>query len=94
MLIKFTDVSGYPIYINPEYVVAVREEKHFGRPGVGSTDEYRDTLVLTTKGDFNVQDALGDVAGAIDQASKELLALKSAGAPSDDSSRVPDTSVG
>jgi hypothetical protein len=69
MLIEFKDVSGSPVYINPHYVIAVREEKHFGRPGVGSSNEYRDTLILTTKGDFNVEDPLDVVAREIDRAS-------------------------
>jgi hypothetical protein len=85
MLIKFTDVDGSPVHINPQYVIALREEKHFGRPGVGASKEYRDTLILTTKGDFNVQDSLDVVAGEINRASKEMLDLK----PSD---AVPDPS--
>jgi len=76
MLIEFRDVDGSPVFINPQYVIAVREEKHFGRPGVGASNEYRDTLILTTKGDFNVQDALDIVAREINRASKEMLELK------------------
>lgn len=75
MLIEFRDVDGSPVYINPQYVIAVREERHFGRPGVGASNEYRDTLILTTKGDFNVQDSLDSVAREIDRASKEMLEL-------------------
>jgi hypothetical protein len=73
MLVEFKDANGSPIYINPRYVIAVREEKHFGRPGVGASSEYRDTLILTTKGDFNVQDALDTVAREINRASREIL---------------------
>jgi hypothetical protein len=49
VLLEFKDVNGSPVYTNPQWVIAVREEKHFGRPGVGTSNEYRDTLVLTTK---------------------------------------------
>lgn len=73
MLIEFRDANGSPVYINPRYVIALREEKHFGRPGVGANSEYRDTLILTTKGDFNVQDPLATVAQEINRASKGLL---------------------
>ena len=76
MLIQFRDVNGSPVYINPQFVIAVREEKHFGRPGVGASNEYRDTLILTTKGDFNVQDSLDVVAREINQASKHMLGLE------------------
>ena len=55
MLIEFSDGNGTPVYINPQYVIAVREEKHFGRPGVGAGSEYRDTLILTTR--YRVQRA-------------------------------------
>jgi hypothetical protein len=71
MLIKFTEANGSPVYINPRYVIALREERHFGRPGVGTSDEYRDTLILTTKGDFNVRDPLDVVAAEIDRAPDE-----------------------
>jgi hypothetical protein len=71
MLVPFKDIDGSPIYINPEYVIAVREEKHFGRPGVGPSKEYRDTLILTTKGDFNVQDPIDAVAGGLARAKEE-----------------------
>jgi hypothetical protein len=73
MLIEFRDANGSPVYINPRYVIALREEKHFGRPGVGASKEYRDTLILTTKGDFNVQDPLASVARAMNEASGETL---------------------
>jgi hypothetical protein len=78
MLIEFRDANGSPIYINPHYVIALREEKHFGRPGVGTSDEYRDTLILTTKGDFNVRDPLDVVAREISRALKETLDLQGA----------------
>ena len=84
MLIEFKDANGSPIYINPQYVIAVREEKHFGRPGVGSDSESRDTLILTTKGDFNVQDPLADVAREINRVSREILELKLSDTPGSD----------
>jgi hypothetical protein len=84
MLIEFKDANGSPIHINPQYVIAVREEKHFGRPGVGSDNEYRDTLILTTKGDFNVRDALADVAREINRVSREILELKPNDTPGSD----------
>ena len=28
MLIEFRDANGSPVYINPQYVIALREEKH------------------------------------------------------------------
>ncbi len=68
MLVQFSDRNGSPLYINPQSVIAVREEKHFGRPGVGANDEYHDTLVLTTKGDFNVQDSPDAVVREINRA--------------------------
>jgi len=71
MLIQFKEANGSAVYINPHYVIALREERHFGRPGVGTSDEYRDTLILTTKGDFNVQEPLDVVAREIDRASEE-----------------------
>jgi hypothetical protein len=73
MLIQFTDGNGTPIYVNPQYVIAVREEKHFGRPGVGSEAEYRDTLVLTTKYEFNVQEPPDAVVREVNRASLEML---------------------
>lgn len=91
MLIEFKDVNGSPVYINPQYVIAVREEKHFGRPGVGTSNEYRDTLILTTKGDFNVQDPLDSVAREINRASKELLDLRPTDVPASVVPLPPDT---
>jgi hypothetical protein len=73
MLIQFSDSNGRPVYINPQYVIAVREEKHFGRPGVGSGDEYRDTLVVTTKHEFNVQEPPDAVVREVNRASMEML---------------------
>jgi hypothetical protein len=79
MLIEFSDGHGTPVYINPQYVIAVREEKHFGRPGVGAGSEYRDTLILTTKYECNVQDPPDAVVRELNRASLEMLkALKSA----------------
>jgi hypothetical protein len=81
MLIKFSDTNGSPLYINPRYVVAVREEKHVGRPGVAADSEYRDTRILTTEADFNVQEAPDDVVRELNRAEKEMLgALKPASA--------------
>lgn len=91
MLIEFRDVNGSPVYINPQYVIALREEKHFGRPGVGTSNEYRDTLILTTKGDFNVQDPLDIVAREINRAFKEMLDLKLADAAASVVPQPPDT---
>lgn len=91
MLIEFRDVNGSPVYINPQYVIALREEKHFGRPGVGTSNEYRDTLILTTKGDFNVQDPLDIVAREINRAFKEMLDLKPADVPANVVPQPPDT---
>ena len=68
MLIQFTSQTGSPVYINPDFIIAVREEKHFGRPGVGEKNSYSDTLILTTKGDFNVQEALDVVAREVNEA--------------------------
>jgi hypothetical protein len=90
MLIEFRDANGSPVYINPRYVIALREEKHFGRPGVGTSKEYRDTLILTTKGDFNVQDPLDVVAREINRASGEMLDPKPADAPAGVVARSPD----
>jgi hypothetical protein len=68
MLIQFSDGNGTPVYVNPRYVIAVREAKHSGRPGIGSDAEYRDTLILTTKYEFNVQEAPDEVAAAVNRA--------------------------
>jgi hypothetical protein len=68
MLVNFTSANGSPIYLNPRYIIAICEEKHFGRPGVGTSDGYVDTLVMTTKGDFNVQETLADAALAVNAA--------------------------
>jgi hypothetical protein len=73
MLIRFSDHNGDPVFINPQYVIAVREEKHFGRPGVGSDAEYRDTLILTTKCEFNVQEPPDVVASEVNRMSLEML---------------------
>ena len=81
MLIEFRDVNGSAVYINPHYVIAVREEKHFGRPGVGSSKEFRDTLILTTKGDFNVQDPLDTVARELNRAFEAARDSKSTNLP-------------
>jgi len=81
MLIEFSAGKGTPVYINPQYVIAVREEKHFGRPGVGAGSEYRDTLILTTRYEFNVQDPPDAVVRELNRASREMLsALESADA--------------
>ena len=40
MLIESRDANGSPVHTNPQYVIALREEKHFGRPGVGTSNEY------------------------------------------------------
>jgi hypothetical protein len=72
MLIRFTTTqTGSPVYINPRYIIAVREEKHFGRPGVGEKNEYSDTLILTTKGDFNVRESLDEVARQVNAIGEE-----------------------
>ncbi len=91
MLIEFRDANGSPVYINPQYVIALREEKHFGRPGVGTSNEYRDTLILTTKGDFNVQDPLDVAAREINRASREMLDLKPTDAPASVVTQPTDT---
>ena len=62
----------------------MREEKHSGRPGVGSDNEYRDTLIQTTNGEFNVQDPLADVAREINRVSREILELKLSDTPGSD----------
>ena len=64
MVIQFTTQTG-TIFVNPDYIVAVREDKHFGRPGVGEKNMYSDTLIQTTKGDFNVQETPEAVAAAV-----------------------------
>ena len=90
MLIEFRDPNGSPLYINPQYIIAVREDKHFGRPGVGESSEYRDTRILTTKGDFNVQDPLDDVVREVNRVSTEMLEpLKPADAGDDTGDDVP-----
>jgi hypothetical protein len=73
MLIQFSDHNGAPVYVNPQYVIAVREDKHSGRPGVGSDAEYRDTLILTTKYEFNVQEPPDVVAREVNSMSLEML---------------------
>jgi hypothetical protein len=65
MLIQFTDSGDRPVFVNPQFVIAVREDKHFGRPGVGSESEYRDTLIVMTRCEFNVKEPLEEVAAAI-----------------------------
>ena len=69
MLVQFSDAGGTPVYVNPRYVIAVREQKHSGRPGVGSDAEYRDTLILTTRHEFNVQEPPDAVARELNRAS-------------------------
>jgi hypothetical protein len=76
MLIEFSADNGTPVYVNPQFVIAVREAKHSGRPGVVSDAEYRDTLILTTKYEFNVQDPPDVVVRELNRASQEM-----AGAP-------------
>ncbi len=71
MLIELHDGDGTPVYINPRYVIAVREETHRGRPGVASEGEYRDTLVMTTKHEFNVRETPDVVARELARASRE-----------------------
>lgn len=71
MLIRFTTRNGSPLYINPEHIISVCEDKHFGRPGFGKDTEYSDTRILTTKGDFNVQEAPQDVAAQVNSAASE-----------------------
>lgn len=73
MLIQFSDANGTPIFVNPRYVIAVREDKHSGRPGVGADAEYRDTLIMTTKYEFNVQEPPDVVTAAIGRAMREVL---------------------
>ena len=71
MLIMFSDAGGAPVYVDPRYVIAVRQQKHFGRPGVGSDSEYSDTLILTTKYEFNVQEPPEVVVRELNRASFE-----------------------
>jgi hypothetical protein len=71
MLVQFTDANGSPVYVNPQYVIAVREDKHFGRPGVGPESEYRDTLIVMSRCEFNVQESLEAVAREIGRAAEE-----------------------
>jgi hypothetical protein len=68
MLVELTTQDGSPLYINPGHVVAVCEEKHFGRPGVGQAAEYRDTLIVTTRGSFNARESPADVALHVNRA--------------------------
>lgn len=68
MLVAFTTHEGVPLWVNPRYVVAVCEDKHYGRPGVARTDEYSDTLIVTTKGEFNVQEEPAAVARLLNEA--------------------------
>lgn len=69
MLIEFSDTGGAPVHIDPRFVIAVREQKHSGRPGIGSDTEYSDTLILTTRYEFNVQEPPGVVVGRLNRAS-------------------------
>jgi hypothetical protein len=73
MLIEFKDGDGTPLFVNPQFIIAVREVKHFGRPGVSSESEYRDTLILTTRGEFNVRETPDAVAREVNRASLEML---------------------
>lgn len=75
MLIEFSDAGGTPVYIDPRYVIAVREQKHFGRPGIGTDAEYSDTLILTTKFEFNVQEPPEVVVRELNRASREADGL-------------------
>jgi hypothetical protein len=79
MLIRFSDGNGAPVHINPQYVIAVREQKHFGRPGVASDTEYHDTLIVTTKHEFNVREETEDVVRELNRASLEMLRAQGAG---------------
>lgn len=80
MLIQFSDGNGTPVFINPRYVIAVREDRHSGRPGIGSDAEYRDTLILTTKYEFNVREAPDVVAAEVGRA---VLSAPAAGGRAD-----------
>ena len=90
MLIQFKDGNGAPVYINPQYVIAVREEKHFGRPGVGSGGEYRDTLILMAKHEFNVQDPPDAVVREVNLASLEMLRALEGGDAGRDAVQPPE----
>lgn len=68
MLVEFTTKEGSALYVNAQHVVAVYEDRHFGRPGVGQAAEYRDSRIVTTEGEFNVQEPLTDVARRIGEA--------------------------
>jgi hypothetical protein len=94
MLIQFSDSNGAPVYVNPQYVIAVREEKHFGRPGVGTDAEYSDTLILTTKYEFNVQDPPDAVVREVNRASRELLGDASQAGGGPEQIRPPDEESG
>ena len=72
MLIQFTDTNGSPVYVNPRHVIAVREQKHFGRPGIASDTEYHDTLIQTTKHDLNVREEPDAVARELNRALEEI----------------------
>jgi hypothetical protein len=78
MLIQFSDGNGAPVYINPQYVIAVREQKHFGRPGVASDTEYHDTLIVTTKHEFNVREGPESVVRELNRGSLEMLRAQGA----------------
>jgi hypothetical protein len=84
MLIEFSDAGGTPVYIDPRYVIAVREQKHFGRPGVGTDTEYSDTLILTTKFEFNVQEPPDAVVRELNRASREAGGPGPAGSDGED----------
>jgi hypothetical protein len=77
MLIRFSDGNGTPVHINPHYVIAVREQKHFGRPGVASDTEYHDTLIVTTKHEFNVREKPEDVVRELNRGFLEMLRAQS-----------------
>ena len=94
MLVEFRDANGSPVYINPQHVIAVREEKHFGRPGVGSGGEYRDTLILTAKCEFNVQDSPDAVVREVNRASLEMLRVLEGGDAVRDAVQPPDEEPG
>ena len=73
MLIQFSDRNGSRSTSTRSTSLPYREEKHFGRPGVGTNNEYRDTLILTTKGEFNVQDSPDDVVREVNRAFAAML---------------------
>jgi hypothetical protein len=93
MLIRFSDGNGDPVYVNPQYVIAVRQEKHSGRPGVGSDAEYRDTLILTTRYEFNVQEAPDAVVREVNRASLEVLRALRQSDPDADVTLPPDEAI-